>query len=260
MRSDLGEPVVWSAITARSRGLGGQSASVPVLTAYWDGARTELSALTLANAVAKAGNALIDEADIEPGDLVALDLPWHWQRCVWALACWSAGATLQPTQRGSELNGAATEGVRLNIVGEDRIPENVAALTIPTWAVSLHPLGLPVANLPRGVEDAALLARAAPDDFLPPAQVGSALQGISQDQALDIVQHAIDARHPATSSRIRRLLIPGPLVPGPPVEEHLDWLLPALGPILPEIGIVITQPMSAQQAQQVAGQEGAELW
>jgi len=248
-----------------AKACGHANAGAPVLTAYDQGARTELSALTLSNAVAKAANALVDEADIEPGDLVAVDLPWHWQRCVWALACWSAGATLQPTQRGSELNGAATEGVRLNIVGEDRIPEKVAALTIPTWAVSLHPLGLPVANLPRGVEDAALLARAAPDDFLPPAQVGSALQGISQDQALDIVQHAIDARHPATSRRIRRLLIPGPLVPGPlvpgpPVEEHLDWLLPALGPILPEIGIVITQPMSAQQAQQVAGQEGAELW
>lgn len=56
------------------------------------GERVELSARVLANWVAKAANALRDEWDVQPGDVVGLDLPPHWRSLYWAFAAWSVGA------------------------------------------------------------------------------------------------------------------------------------------------------------------------
>ena len=56
------------------------------------GERVELSARVLDNWVAKAANALRDDWDVQPGDLVALDLPPHWRSLYWAFAIWSVGA------------------------------------------------------------------------------------------------------------------------------------------------------------------------
>ncbi|MEO7448554.1 MAG: TIGR03089 family protein [Humibacillus sp.] len=72
----------------------------PRLTWYDDepgptaGERIELSARVLANWVAKAANLLQDDSDAGPGTTVGLDLPAHWRSVYWALATWSAGATV----------------------------------------------------------------------------------------------------------------------------------------------------------------------
>ncbi|HKG50491.1 MAG TPA: TIGR03089 family protein [Actinomycetales bacterium] len=58
------------------------------------GERIELSARVLANWTAKAANLLVDELDVEPGDVVVLALPTHWRALYWALAAWSAGAVV----------------------------------------------------------------------------------------------------------------------------------------------------------------------
>lgn len=58
------------------------------------GERVELSARVLANWVAKAANALVEEWDVGPGARVALDVPPHWRSLYWALATWSVGATV----------------------------------------------------------------------------------------------------------------------------------------------------------------------
>jgi uncharacterized protein (TIGR03089 family) len=66
----------------------------PLLTFYDDatGERTELSAVTLANWVAKTANLLRDDVGVLPGDRVAVLLPMHWQTAAVLLGCWSAGA------------------------------------------------------------------------------------------------------------------------------------------------------------------------
>ncbi|MEJ5914092.1 TIGR03089 family protein [Pseudokineococcus sp. 1T1Z-3] len=64
------------------------------------GERVELSARVLANWVAKSADLLVDECDVEPGDVVALALPPSWRTVVLALAAWSAGA--EPSWDGDE--------------------------------------------------------------------------------------------------------------------------------------------------------------
>lgn len=234
------DAVIWPMLQAKARGRGTSSAGAPVLTAYDHGARTELSAVTLANSVAKAANALVDEADIEPGDLVAVDLPWHWQRCVWLLACWSAGATVHLGRDG--------EHSRLQLVG----PSSEASIhgVESTWVVSLHPLGMPLAGAPTGVEDAVLLARAGADDFFAPEIAGPALSGLGQQQAVDLVQGVLADHGPGT-----RLLIPGELA-----DPTLSALVLAIGPVLPEVSLVITGALAAEECAQVARQESATPW
>jgi uncharacterized protein (TIGR03089 family) len=78
----------------------------PRVTFYDDavnvGERIELSGKVLANWVSKAANLLTEELEIEPGDVVRLDLPaQHWRTLYWALAVWSAGATLDVRRDGS---------------------------------------------------------------------------------------------------------------------------------------------------------------
>jgi uncharacterized protein (TIGR03089 family) len=79
--------------------------SRPRVTFYDDsinaGERIELSAKVLANWVSKAANLLTDELEVEPGDVVRLDLPaQHWRSLYWALAVWSVGATLDVRHDG----------------------------------------------------------------------------------------------------------------------------------------------------------------
>ena len=75
----------------------------PRVTFYEDtpgrtqGERIELSAKTLANWVAKAGNALQDEYDLGPGSVIRVSLPPHWRALYWAFAAWSVGATVDLT-------------------------------------------------------------------------------------------------------------------------------------------------------------------
>src|SRR5690606_29350348 len=61
----------------------------PLLTCYdADGGRTELSAITYANWVAKGANLILDEIDADAGDRIAVPLlechPGHWMGLVWA--------------------------------------------------------------------------------------------------------------------------------------------------------------------------------
>lgn len=127
--------------------------AAPVITWYGsDGSRVELSGATAANAVAKGTNLFADELLLDPGDIVWLDLPRHWQTPMIALAAWAAGLEIAigPTPPPGAAATVATgeqdrgAGVRL--------------------AVSLHPFGLPLGPAtPAGWEDYAAAARAQPD-------------------------------------------------------------------------------------------------
>lgn len=68
----------------------------PLLTYYDDATseRTELSAVSVANWVAKTANLLRDDVGTAPGDRVAVLLPAHWQTAAVLLGAWTAAAVV----------------------------------------------------------------------------------------------------------------------------------------------------------------------
>ena len=121
------------------------------------GERTELSVRTYENNVAKAANLLRDDADLQPGAAVSLQLPVHWQTSVWLGAAALLGAV-------AWLDGPADDPqVEVAVLAPDRIGDDRAPLTLAT---ALHPLGMPFREpLPAGVLDAAVEVRAHGDRF-----------------------------------------------------------------------------------------------
>ena len=83
--------------------------SRPLLTFHDDatGERTELSVATFANWVAKTANLLTDELAAEPGEVLELRLPVHWQATVWLQAAWSAGLAVRLGPRPAGERGPA---------------------------------------------------------------------------------------------------------------------------------------------------------
>jgi uncharacterized protein (TIGR03089 family) len=116
----------------------------PLLTFYDDatGERTELSATSLANWVAKTANLLRDDVGTAPGDRVAVLLPAHWQAAAILLGAWTAAAVV-----GTDPDGAAVA-----FTTADRVAEAGAAGEV--FALSLAPLGRGfAAGPPAGARD-----------------------------------------------------------------------------------------------------------
>jgi uncharacterized protein (TIGR03089 family) len=138
----------------------GTDPASPMLT-YRDlatGERMELSAASLGNAIAKTAGLLRDDLDVEPGDVVIVDLPLHWQRVVWLGACAATGAVFSPDARPSEADVYVTHREHLELGSGAR----------DVVLVSLAPFGLPErGGVPTGVTDAAVAMRAHPDNFVP---------------------------------------------------------------------------------------------
>ena len=128
--------------------------SAPIITYYGgDGARVELSAATTANAVHKAVNLFADELLLDPGDVVWLGLPCHWQAPIIAMGAWAAGLTVAVGPR-------PPAGTAATLSDPDAGVDAVGA----ALAVSLHPWGLPLGPAaPAGWDDFAALARSQPD-------------------------------------------------------------------------------------------------
>ena len=128
----------------------------PLLTWYDDGTgeRTELSGATLANWVAKTANLLVDGAGTQPGDRSVVLLPPHWQTAAVLLGAWSAGLEVATAAGPGEV-GFAT-------------PVRAAELTQPErYLVGLHPLGLPLREVPPGYLDFAVEVRGYGDAYRP---------------------------------------------------------------------------------------------
>lgn len=127
------------------------------LVTYLDqvrGERTELSTASLANAAAKVANALRDEYALDPGAVVALVLPLHWQLAAWLAGAWTAGVvvTIDPDAPCD-----------LTVTTADRAAE----LDREAAVVSLHPFGLPITEpLPPRAHDVTLAVRQQPDAYL----------------------------------------------------------------------------------------------
>lgn len=138
-----------------------EQAARPLLTYYDDasGERVELSVASVENAVAKTANLLVDGLALDPGAVVAVHLPLHWQHAVWQGAVWAAGMVLAP------YGDPATAD--LLVVGPDDLA--LAAGAAEAVAVSLDPMGMPFRDpLQPGVLDHAVEARMHGDRFAPP--------------------------------------------------------------------------------------------
>lgn len=151
-------------------------AAGPLLT-YRDlrtGERMELSAASLANAIAKTAGLLRDELDASPGTVLGVHLPLHWQRVVWLGACAATGCVFadQGTPNEHGILVVDRSGLSLGFAARD------------TVLVSLAPFGLPEpGDVPPGVTEAAVAMRGHPDTFMPhdPVDTGTPLLSSGDD-------------------------------------------------------------------------------
>src|SRR5262249_9486125 len=120
----------------------------PLLTWYDDGAgeRTELSGATLTNWVAKTANLVTDGVGTQPGDTAIVLLPPHWQTAAILLGAWSAGLVVAGVPGPGEV-GFATVARANELIQPER------------YLVGLHPLGLPLREVPAGYLDYAAEVR-----------------------------------------------------------------------------------------------------
>lgn len=134
-------------------------AARPLITYVGPEGRTELSVRSFQNGVAKAAGLLRDGLDVQPGDLVALLLPAHWQTSVWLGACWAVGAVAQ-------IRPVSLTDAVVVLATADLLPQE--QLSAEVLRISRHPFGLPANDpLPPHVQEAALEVRAHGDIFTP---------------------------------------------------------------------------------------------
>jgi uncharacterized protein (TIGR03089 family) len=186
-------------LDARIRsGSGGE----PLITYYElsSGERTELSATTFGNWVAKTAN-LLGELAIGEGDVVRLELcdqaPGHWMTLVWEAACWRAGATVAAVPQLGRIAAV--------VVGPDWMGYETSTAT-EVIACSLHPLGLGFPDeLPTGIHDYGLEVRAQPDVYSGPPTSASSTAWVDEARSVTAAELAdVGADEPAR----RRLMRP----------------------------------------------------
>src|SRR4051794_20481023 len=138
----------------------------PFLTFYDErtGERVELSVTTYANWVAKTASLLVEEHDLERGDVLVVDLPTHWLGPVFLGAAWLAGlAVAFPDDAATDVTPDAVA------CGPDGLPAWAGrAGEIPVLACSLLPMGVRFQDpLPPGVHDVGVEVWSQPDAFVP---------------------------------------------------------------------------------------------
>ncbi len=149
----------------------------PMLTFYDDatGERTELSAATLGNWAAKTANFVVDELGAVPGDVVAVDLPQHWQTAAILLGCWWAGAHVR---FGA---GEADDAVAV-FTSVGRLDDHDDADEVVV--TSLDPFALPVRDLAPGVTDFSTAVRVHGDNYAARVRAAEALNDVSTADVL----------------------------------------------------------------------------
>jgi uncharacterized protein (TIGR03089 family) len=199
----------------------------PLLTWYDDsnGERVELSGATLANWVAKTANLLVEGAGLDPGDRATVLLPPHWQSAAVLLGCWSAGLAVSTTAEPGDV-GFATQ-------------DRAGDLTQPIrYLVGLHPLGLPIRELPTGYLDFTAEARGYGDRFDPPVPVED------QDDLIDAATARAGVLEIEPGDRV---LIDAARYPDP-----LNWLL---APLAVGASIVLCGHLNPEEVWERVGAE-----
>jgi uncharacterized protein (TIGR03089 family) len=219
----------WSLLQSRVR----SSGAAPFVT-YVDaetGERTELSAVSVANAAAKIANAIRGELDCEPGEVLDLDLPLHWQWTSWCLGTWVAGCEVRP-----EVPPASHAPLTVTTLPRAHLWDADGSRVV---VASLHPFGLPVTEpLPPRVEDATIIVRQQPDAYLFDPGTGDdaalALDGTGGTQD-EVLERARALGHAVGVSRGGRLLVPADRA------DLEGWLACAALPLAADCSIVIVR-------------------
>lgn len=217
----------------------------PLLT-YRDlgsGERMELSAASLGNAIAKTAGMLRDEFDAQPGDVVGVHLPLHWQRIVWLGACAATGTVFAPSAPPEECD----------ICVFDRAHAHLAGYAAEDVIVSLAPFGLPEADgAPAGVTEAAVAMRAHPDVFVPhtpPADTMALVRTedgeMSQSEVMHAAGHALTQRGVAVGERFAVF-----------ESDPLADILGLAGPLVAESGAVLVTNAASAGIDAVLAEEG----
>lgn len=214
-------------VPALLRALSDSDPGRPRLTWYDDspgptrGERIELSARVLANWVAKAANLLVDELDVEPGDVVVVDLPVHWRGVYWVLAGLSAGATVvvSPADAPADVRVWLTDDP-LNAALTDRAVGTVVALTLPALARAWA--GAP---LPDGVVDEAASVTGQPDVFEPAEQPEPGTAALMVGGRSLAYDELLPAARASGSTWVPGVRLLSPVGPHDPVGQLLAPLL-----------------------------------
>jgi uncharacterized protein (TIGR03089 family) len=213
-------------------------AARPLLTYYDDatGERTELSAATLANWVAKTANLLVDGLGLGDGDVAAVRLPAHWQTAAVLLGCWSAGLAV-------DLAGTA-HAAPVAFVTEERIGEIRAD---EVYALALNPLAQPFRPAPpSGTLDYVIEVRAYGDHFRRTVEPRALALADGRTHA-DLVTAVQGRGVPAG-----RVLVDGDADPDP-----LTWLV---APLLAGSSIVLCRNLDSSTVESRLATEHATLF
>jgi uncharacterized protein (TIGR03089 family) len=152
----------------------------PLITWYDDsaGARVELSVVTTANWCAKIAGLLTEDYDAQPGCVVTVDLPLHWQAASVLLATWTCAAAV-------DIGGSGD--VRIAASGDADV------VVVP------DPMGLGLSRLIGGQ----------PDDFVPlvpvdPSALALRVRGTewTHEELADAALHAAAQHHLGRSARV----------------------------------------------------------
>jgi len=136
--------------------------SRPFVTHYdASGGRVELSRATFDNWVSKTSNMLVDGLGVQPGDRVVIALPVHWQSLAWLVSCWSVGAVAEFVPDGADIPADA----QVVVTGADLLERALDSGADEVVGTSLHPLGLPLAEVPPMVLDYSVEVRGYGDHF-----------------------------------------------------------------------------------------------
>ncbi len=158
-------------------------AARPLVTFYdfATGERVELSVATYANWVAKTASLLVEEADLERGQRLLVDLPAHWLTPVFLGAAWTVGLEVAWDEESQPADGFVTG------------PSGLAAYAAgaagrPVVATALLPLGVRFGDpVPGGVTDFGVEVWGQPDAFVawdPPTEGDAATPDWTQGEPM----------------------------------------------------------------------------
>jgi uncharacterized protein (TIGR03089 family) len=209
--------VVFPTVVAAFDSLVSTRPTSPLLTFYDDalGERTELSAATLANWVAKTANLLVDSAGLGPGDVAAVRLPPHWQSAAILLGCWAAGLAVDLGHSGTPAAVAFVSAQR------SRDGSDVDTSAVDTYALALAPLAAPFpAGPPPGTLDYVVEVRSQGDHFAPARPVLTHGVALADATTHGQLVAAAMARGAPPGGRL--------LIDADARADPLDWLLAPL--------------------------------
>lgn len=193
--------------------------TAPLVTFYDDatGERTELSATTLSNWVAKTANLLVDSCGLAPGDRAALRLPGHWQSAAVLLGCWSAGLVIDRPGPGEDPAAVATT-VAVAFVTADEVASTTAdeiyALALAPMAGAFRP------GPPPGSQDFVTEVRAHGDHFAPATALSPEAFAFSDGTRHSDLIAAAARRGVPTGARV--------LIDVDTLTDPVDWLVAPL--------------------------------